>query len=172
MELRVHSPGIEALLPNPNQTPMSNQSPILQNNVIFSTVTTNNTAMTLVDYPQNGEFGYLGYQNIAATALANFGQIDYITGDFTVSFPANTINGNVVSAEVVPYQAGMPTAILYYDQEFTVRPVPDKAYSVQMQVDILPTQLLLAGDNPNINQWWQFYAYGAALKVLQDRAGT
>lgn len=144
--------------------------PILQNNVIFSTITTNNTAMTLVDYPQNGESGLLGYANTTPTVLANFGSINYLTGVFSVTFPALTINGNVITVETVPYQAGKPSAILFYDQKFTIRPVPDKVYSVTMQVDIMPTELLSSGQSPDIQQWWQYIAYGAAMKVLQDKA--
>lgn len=144
--------------------------PILQNNVIFSTVTTNNTAMTLIDYPQNGATGLIGYQNIVPTTLVNFGTVNYLTGVFSVTFPNNTVNGNVITGETVPYQPGKPYAILYYDQEFTIRPVPDKAYSVQMQVDVMPTELLNASQEPNLAQWWQYIAYGAARKVFQNKS--
>jgi hypothetical protein len=143
--------------------------PLLQNNVIFSTITTNNTAMTLVDYPQNGESGLLGYANTAPTALANFGSINYLTGVFSVTFPAATTDGNVITATTVPYQAGKPTAILFYDQKFTIRPVPDIAYSVTMQVDILPTELLASSQAPDISQWWQYIAFSTAKKIFEDR---
>ncbi len=144
--------------------------PVLQNNVIISTVTTNNEAMTLVDYPINGQSGYLGYPNTPATSVINYGTINYLTGVFSVTFPQLTVDGNVITAETVPYQAGKPNSILFYDQKFTVRPVPDRAYAVTMQVDVMPTELLTSGQEPNLQQWWQYIAYGAAMKVLQDRA--
>lgn len=144
--------------------------PILQNNVIFSTIAANNEALTVVDYPQNNATGLLGYPNTIPTVLSNFGSINYITGVFSVSFPSATTNGNPITAETIPYQAGKPYAILYYDQEFTVRPVPDKAYAVQLEVDIRPTELLDQNQSPDLEQWWQYIAYGAAKKVFEDRS--
>jgi hypothetical protein len=146
-------------------------SPLLTNNVIISTITTNNLAMTVVDIPQNNETGVLTYPNIV-DATTILGSINYLTGVFSVTFPNSTVSGNAITAEVVPYQAGQPTAVLFYDQKFTVRPVPDKVYPVEMQVDILPTELLASDQDPNLNQWWQYIAYGAAIKVFQDRMDT
>jgi len=143
-------------------------SPFLQNNVIITTIGANNEAMTVVDYPTNNEVGVLSYPNIT-TVATNLGSINYLTGAFSVTFPNNTVSGNVITSEVVPYQTGRPTTILFYDQKFTVRPVPDKAYPVEMQVDIRPTELLGQDQEPNLQQWWQYIAYGAAKKVFEDR---
>ncbi len=144
--------------------------PILQNNVIFTTIAANNEALTIIDYPQNNETGFLDTPNAAPTSLSNFGTINYITGAFSVTFPATTTAGNTITAETIPYQAGKPYAILYYDQKFTIRPVPDKAYSVQLEVDIRPTELLNQNQSPDLEQWWQYIAYGAAKKVFEDRS--
>jgi len=145
-------------------------TPMLQNDVIFSTVGPNNEALTVIDYPQNNETGLLGYPNQTPTNISNFGSINYITGAFSVSFPSATTAGNPITAETLPYQAGKSIAILWYDQQFTLRPVPDKVYSVQLEVDILPTELLQTTDVPQIDQWWQYIAYGAAKKVFEDRS--
>lgn len=146
-------------------------APFLQNNVMISTITTNNTAMTVVDYPMNNEVGRLSFPNVTDT-FTPLGTVNYLTGVFSVTFPNLTVGGNVISSEVFPYQTGQPTNILYYDQKFVLRPVPDKAYPVEMQVDILPTELLASDQDPNINEWWQYIAYGAAIKVFQDRMDT
>lgn len=150
--------------------------PMLQNSVVFSTVGANNVAMTLIDYPDstsvNNAEGFLYYPNtsVAVDALNALGAINYLTGDYVVSFPQATISGNPITVESIPYQAGKPISILYYDQKFTVRPVPDKVYPIQLEVDIRPTELINSSDSPNLEQWWQYIAYGAAKKVFEDRS--
>jgi len=149
-----------------------NSVPFLQNNVVFSTVGTNDVAQVLVDYPilGNNTLGYLGYPNTPATSLINFGTVNYLTGAYTITFPNNTLNGANLTVENVTYQPGRVCAMLYYNQQFILRPVPDIVYSIEMQVDYLPTQLLLDADVPNLNQWWQYIAYGAAKKIFEDRS--
>lgn len=148
-----------------------NTGAILQNTMIFTALDTNGTAMVLIDYPVNNILGNLGLANVTPTLPSPYGSINYQTGQFTVIFPNNTQNSvqNPIWAEFVPYVAGKPISILYYDNQFTLRPVPDKAYPVQVEADIRPTQLLMASDNPQINQWWQYISYGSSLKILQDR---
>jgi hypothetical protein len=153
--------------------PGPNTGAILQSSFIISAFNTNNTDMVLTDTPSiiDPTIGYLGLPNVPATSAIPYGQINYQTGQFTVTFPNNTLNGitNPIWAEFVPYIAGLPISILYYDNQFTLRPVPDKVYSIQVEADMQPTQLLLGDSHPNINQWWQLYSYGAAIKILQDR---
>lgn len=144
---------------------------ILQNSMIFTMLDTNGTAMQLVDYPVSNSLGALGLPNLPQTLPSPFGQINYFTGAFTVVFPNNTLNNvsNVLYAEFVPYIPGKPISVLYYDNQFTLRPVPDKSYPVQVEADIRPTELLQSTDVPKIEQWWQFVAYGAAKKIFEDR---
>jgi hypothetical protein len=59
--------------------------------------------------------------------------------------------------------------MLYYDEKFTLRPVPDDAYQVQVDAYIRPTELLASNQSPDLEQWWQYIAYGAAKKILEDR---
>ena len=60
--------------------------------------------------------------------------------------------------------------MLFYDDTMIMRPVPDKAYKVSIEVYRTPSQLLaVAADEPDIQQWWQYIAFGAAYKVLEDR---
>jgi hypothetical protein len=148
-----------------------NSGAILQNSMLFSALDSNGTAMILIDYPVSNNIGALGQPNAEQTLPSPFGQINYQTGEFTIVFPNNTLSGqsNPIWAEYIPYVPGKPISMLYYDNQFTLRPVPDKAYPVSVEADIRPTELLLTTDVPQIEQWWQFIAYGAALKIFQDR---
>ena len=143
--------------------------PILQNDVIFSTIDANNNSLILVDYPVSNTTGALGLQNVKTTSLTQYGFINYITGQFSLTFPSNTAAGAQITASTLPYQAGKPTCVLYYNQQFKIRPVPDKTYSIQLEVDMLPTYFLSQNQLPQINQWWQYIAYGAAKLIFEDR---
>jgi hypothetical protein len=103
------------------------------------------------------------------------GTIDYTTGIVTdLDFDGDIPPANsVVNAQYVSYAASRPEALLFYADTFFLRPVPDKAYKVTMEVLKQPTILLADPNadliNPQLEEWWQYLAYGGSLKVLQDR---
>ena len=66
-------------------------------------------------------------------------------------------------------QPTLPQTLFFYDGKFFLRPVPDQPYRVQMEVYKRPTELLQSGQNPELNEWWQYIAYGAAKKIFEDR---
>jgi hypothetical protein len=162
------------IVPNfpPAGTPIGVSSGrILHNSMIFTALDTAGTAMIIVDYPVSNTVGALGLPNQPQTLPSPYGDINYTTGAFTLNFPNNTMAGisNPIYAEYVPFVPGKPLSVLYYDNQFTLRPVPNKSYPVQIEVDIRPTELLDQALSPQIEQWWQFIAYGASKKIFEDR---
>lgn len=149
-------------------------APMLQNQVIFSvpqgTLTGEN--MILVDYPIDNQTGFLGIPNSTPTLAVNNGTINYLTGAFTLTWPNVPATGAAITCTNVAYQAGKPLSMLYFNDTFTIRPVPDKVYAVQLEVQVRPTQLMLEDDVPFLEQWWQFIAWGAARKVFEDKMDT
>ena len=96
--------------------------------------------------------------------------IDYSTGDVDVTFSANVASSEDVLAQYDTFVAARPDTVLFFDNKFTFRPIPDQGYRVEVEVWQKPTQALSANDdNPDINQWWQYIAFGTAIKVLEDR---
>ena len=95
------------------------------------------------------------------------GTINYLTGAYTLTF--STAPLGVINSQTVPYVAARPTAMLYFGNKFVFRPIPDQVYHVQIEAFVRPTDLLAMGDKPELEQWWQYIAYGAAKKVLEDR---
>jgi hypothetical protein len=144
-------------------------APVLQNNVIFSATDATAYSQILIDYPVSPTTGALGVPGVPQTLPSPYGQINYITGAYTLNFPTAIPAGNTIWSETIPYQTGKPIGMLYYDGIFTIRPVPDISYPVSIEADVRPTELLTASQVPDEELWWQYVAYGASIKVLQDR---
>lgn len=109
--------------------------------------------------------GLGGWLDENDNALA--GSINYVTGACSVTF-SGAVTGDV-NAQYVPYVASRPQGMLFYNDIMFLRPVPDQAYQVSVQAYRSPAQLLASGEEPLLNEWWQYIAYGAAKKILEDR---
>jgi hypothetical protein len=162
---------------------------LLQSNVLFSAFGTVGTSeeigMALVDVPVvdpvSGfklNMGNLYDPNSAEyqaallnppTAILSDNFVNYLTGQFTISFTLNTISGTPINSQTVPQNLSLPQAMLYYNNQFTLRPVPDQAYAVNFEVYQRPTALLAENQVPELEEYWQYIAYGAAKKIFEDR---
>lgn len=148
------------------------QIALLQNNVLFDSIDANNNGLALIDVPYNNELGYLVVPNQPVATVLPPDQtnnyINYLTGQFSITFPTAPASGVAINSQTVVYQPSRPLMMLFYDNKFTLRPVPDQPYRVDMEVYQRPAELL-AGNTPEISQWWQYIAYGASKKVFEDR---
>jgi hypothetical protein len=150
---------------------VANGVPILQNQVSFTTVDSSLAPMTVYDVPLAGSntTGTLFTDEIPSLPA---GTINYVTGAYNITFPSAPGVGAVIQAQVKPYQPSIPIAMLFYDTQFTFRPVPDKAYRVEMDAFIRPTELLDNADEPGLQEFWQYISFGCAVKIFQDRMDT
>lgn len=98
------------------------------------------------------------------------GTVNYETGAVSVTFTGNVPVGNAVNAQYWPYVASRPRNVLFFDQQFRFRPVPDQAYEFRIVGQVQPTQLTNAGDSPEFQEWWELIAYGAALKIFIEQS--
>lgn len=154
---------------------------IIRNNVIFDSIDANGNGLIMTDFPINAMIGNLRVPNQSPTSTTIQDPVNYInytTGQFVVTFKNSSgvitapASGQPVNSQTIPTQLARPQALLFYDTQFTVRPVPDQSYAVNMEVYQRPTELLAGSQVPELSEWWQFIAYGAAIKVLQDRMDT
>lgn len=99
----------------------------------------------------------------------NIGTVNYVTGAFSINFPIAPAAGTQITLWVSQYTSGRPYTMMFWNNEFTIRPVPDNVYKVEVETYMTPSQLLSDGSEPTLNQWWQYIAIGAAIKVLEDR---
>ena len=139
--------------------------PVLQNNVLFSSVDVDGNGLSLIDVPASNTTGLLVLANDPNTPA---GGIDYITGEFALFFPTAPASGQAINSQTVPYVPSQPQAMLFYDETFTLRPVPDQPYRIDMEVYRRPDELLELGQSPHLSEWWQYIAYGAAKKIFED----
>lgn len=97
------------------------------------------------------------------------GSVNYLTGQLSWTYASPLPNGTNIAVQVFQYNPSRPVSVLFFDQEFVLRPVPDQVYEMRVQAYAQPTELLNASDEPVLNEWWQFLAIGAATKIIEDR---
>ena len=134
-------------------------APITPGQVTFSAIDASNNGLYLTDSASNGILSGTGT-----------GTINYVTGAYTLVFSAAPALGSAINSETVPYKPSRPQAILFFDEKFILRPIPDQVYQVSFEVFKRPTELLNTAQIPELEQWWQYIAYGAAKKVFEDRS--
>lgn len=140
-----------------NQPVENRGSAILEGSVSFTSKTTTNGGLNLVD-DSNGVLDGDGS-----------GTINYLTGAFTLNFSTAPADGEPINFHVYTYTASVPRAVMYYGNVFTVRPIPDDVYEVSFQVYQTFTDFASSSSTPELNQWWQYISYGAAKKIFEDR---
>ena len=165
------------------------QTCLVQGQVLFDSVDVNSNGLAMVDQPildaTTGNptvWGALYPQNaVPATPLLlnapyfsdpNFpltNYVNYQTGSFVVTFPTAPRSGQAINSQTVFQAVARPQALLVYDNAFWVRPVPDQPYRVEFEVYIRPTEFIDTVQQPLLQEWWQYIAYGAAKKVFEDR---
>lgn len=110
------------------------------------------------------------------------GTIDYQTGaianlEFTQAIPS----GNDINIQYTQAVLGQPYTILFFQNQFILRPIPDQAYTIELTAWREPSKALLGTNSftePNLNGrpeefcWWELIAFGVAKKFYQDRLDT
>lgn len=148
-------------------------TPVVKRQVTVTALDSSNVTQTAYDSPQaaNNFVGDLIDSSDDTTVL---GTINYSTGVISITFPNTIPTTENITTSYVSYAASRPTTLCFFNDYFQVRPIPDRAYRIQIQVYQRPTQLLSANSNdpantPDVHSWWQYIAYGAAMKVMEDR---
>jgi hypothetical protein len=159
---------------------------LLQNKVLFSSVDSNGNGLAMFDRPIinplngnptiNGNLYPSGSLPVTPIAIDPNNTINYKTGVYTVTFQDAALNPVApgpqvpIDSQTVQVQLARPQALLFYDNAFTLRPVPDQPYTIQFEVYKRPLPLNEIGHtDPELEEYWQLWSYGGAMKLLQDR---
>jgi hypothetical protein len=154
----------------PSGYPVTFQNPATPSR-IQNILITANTATSTLNVTDDGGGNLIGD--------CTGGTINYQTGaianlNFTQIVPA----GNIIQIQYNPQVLSIPLAILFYQNQFTLRPVPDQGYTVELVAYRLPSQALLGSSDPDapnyggvpeLLEWWECIAAGAAKKIYEDR---
>lgn len=97
------------------------------------------------------------------------GTVNYVTTAINVTFPVAPAAGTMINVWAATYQVGRPYNLLFWNNELTIRPVPDNVYVVEVEAFQTPVQFMQTTDNPILNQWSQYLAYGVACEILRER---
>jgi hypothetical protein len=107
------------------------------------------------------------------------GAIDYQTGEITnLVFTQAVPDGNNINIQYIQQVQGQPYTILFFQNQFTLRPIPDQAYTIELTAYRQPSQALLgtiSNTSPDLDgrpeewYWWEVIAFGVAKKLYQDR---
>lgn len=122
-------------------------------------------------------------QNVTDDGAGNLigdgsGTINYETGAISVTFNIAVTAGQDIEIQYNPALMAIPLSILYFQNQFTLSPVPDRGYTIEMTAYRQPSQALLGTVDPNnptltgtaeLNEWWELLAFGAAKKIYEDR---
>jgi len=109
------------------------------------------------------------------------GSINYINGALTIitfvdknANPVTIPSGNPINVQYIPYVANRPQSCVFFQDQIILYPIPDQAYTVSFETYKYPTAFLasdtLGAASPQLNEWWQLLAYGAADKIFADNA--
>ena len=94
--------------------------------------------------------------------------INYDTGTVSVTFATAPTNGQNIYLNYVIFQPGRPEAILMYNNQFQLFPVPDQAYIIKMRAYSVVAELVNATDTPDLSEWGPMIAYGSARDIFSD----
>lgn len=119
-----------------------------------------------------------GDGNLIGDCLAG-GTINYVTGAITgLTFTSNVPAGNDINIHYTQSVQGQPFNILFFQNQFTLRPIPDQAYTIEITAYREPSKALLGTsslETPDLNgrpehlDWYELIAFGVAKKLYQDR---
>lgn len=97
------------------------------------------------------------------------GTVNYITTQIILDLPVPVMPGTQLNIWAATYQSGRPYNMLFWNNELTIRPVPDNVYLVEVEAYQTPVQFMQTTDNPLLNQWSQYIGYGVSIEILRQR---
>lgn len=104
--------------------------------------------------------------------VTNVGTVNYQTATFAFTIPFLLQSGTTLSVHVSQYQTGRPFSLLFWNNEFTIRPIPKLVHKCEIETYLTPVQFIRTTDNPILNQWAQYIGYGSAIEILRRRQDT
>lgn len=142
-------------------------TPVVPGTVNITSVQANGTGVQVKDFPNDPVDGSGTFIDKDNNPVA--GTVNYITGQIAGVNMGSPASGTYVYVNYLPYSPAQPSIMLWFDNALSFWPIPDQGYECTFVADITFKDLVNQADQPIIREVWQYIAYGAAIKVLQDR---
>jgi hypothetical protein len=100
------------------------------------------------------------------------GTVNYVTGAMAFSLvgtPYIPAAGTQLTCFVSQYTTGRPYAVMFWNNEFTIRPIPKLTHKIEVETYLTPVQFMATTDSPILNQWWKWLSIMASILILEDR---
>lgn len=123
----------------------------------------------------NQQFGWTYYRQYASSTplVAGNATINYKTGQITgLTFAQAIPAGTPIQIQYNARTPSIPLAIMFYQNQFTLAPMPDQGYTIELTAYRSPIKALLTQNqsgNPELSEWWEILAVGAAKKIFENR---
>lgn len=114
----------------------------------------------------------LNTRNPGLTTFVNIGTVNYVTGACTIDFAivgVTPVAGQNMTMYVSQYTTGRPYCCLFWNNTFTIRPVPKFVHKLEIESYLTPSQFLMTTDSPILNQWAKYLAFLASAEIMRDR---
>ncbi len=131
-------------------------------------ISTGIAAQTVYDTPA---VPFTGIGSLIVPLVTSAGSVNYFTGAVTgltyISPNQPAVGANITESSQT-YIPNRPQGILYFNNVFTVRPIPDNTYQIKMQGINVPKAFVLGSDIPFRADLGPLIAYGASLEIFAD----
>lgn len=97
------------------------------------------------------------------------GTVAYDTGEFNLDLNTAPGNGKDITVWIAITEPSRPRSILFWRNEFVLRPMPDDVYRIEVETYVRPDQFLNDESVPELPQWSEYIALGSAIKILRNR---
>jgi hypothetical protein len=147
-----------------------NNQGLLTSSVYVSAFDVNNNLNVAQDLPINYTTGsMIQYDPLnPGNPPSIVGTVNYLTGAITVTFLYQIPSTSQINSQSIPYSAGRPQAVFFFDNTFTMRPIPDKPYLFQIDAYYNPAAFLASSNAIPFRFMTEYFARGTARKILQD----
>ncbi len=120
------------------------------------------------------QFGFNYYRQYASVdPTISTASINYQTGAISGLYFDQVIpQGVPISIAYNPKVLSIPLSIMFFQNQFTLAPVPNAGYTIELTCYRQPIQALIAADlsgNPELSEWWEILAVGASKKIFENR---
>lgn len=154
----------------PNVPGVSQGNPAYQAQRVQNILITANTATGTCNVTDDGNGNLIGDISSSYTQ----GTVNYQTGEISGLYFSSVIpGGNNIQIQYNAINPTIPLSILFFQNQFILRPVPDQGYTIELIAYRQPTQALAqysgGAGTPELSEWWETICFGASKKIFQDR---